>query len=496
MTAPTDGWAELTTAALVGTARRGLPDDLLGLGGLGGLGGLAERDAGAEVRLLDAAAVGAALRWAGRVPDRRPGPLPHAPADRRPPRPPLVGFLLALVLAQPPVGRRLQPVVLGVWARAAGRAGVRAHHGALVALLESATADRELRDVVRPVLDERGTWLATQNPAWRWAARDAPAPATPEVTDADWSRSPTARRVATLTTVRAVDPARGRDLLGLTWSGDAAPARADLLGALAPGLSADDEPLLEAALDDRSARVRDVARGLLDLLPGSARAARLGALLAPLVSVEGRGRRARVVVDLPGQPGPAGERDGLGRGPRGRSQRGWWLEVAVRGAPLEVWTTATGLDRAAVVGRLDEPVASTALRLTTLRRRDPDWARAHLEHAWDAALAAVLPAEERTTLAAARVRACASATELTGLLALVDGPWSETLSLDAVTRLAALPPTVADPGALTLLLATRLHPAARPALERLVGRGDALSRPLAGVVQHLALVPTIEESFQ
>ena len=68
-------------------------------------------------------------------------------------------------------------------------------------------------------------------------------------------------------------------------------------------------------------------------------------------------------------------------------------------------------------------------------------------------------------------------------------------SLDVVTRLAAVPPTVNDPGALTLLLATRLHPAARPALERLVARDNALSRPLAGVVQHLALVPTIEESF-
>src|SRR5206468_3036992 len=90
-----------------------------------------------------------------------------------------------------------------------------------------------------------------------------------------------ADRLALLEAVRSSEPARGRDLLASTWARDPAADRAALVGLLAVSLSDDDEPFLEAALDDRSANVRQIAAELLARLPNSRRSARMAARLRP-----------------------------------------------------------------------------------------------------------------------------------------------------------------------------------------------------------------------
>ena len=103
-------------------------------------------------------------------------------------------------------------------------------------------------------------------------------------------------------------PDLARTLVASTWSSDPARVRTDVLRALTVGLAPDDEPLLEAALDDRAGGVRDVATELLDRLPGSARAGRMGARLASLLSTSG----ARAEVREDRRP----RRPRRGRGPR------------------------------------------------------------------------------------------------------------------------------------------------------------------------------------
>ncbi|MEO9326009.1 DUF5691 domain-containing protein [Nocardioides sp. C4-1] len=481
-------WDDLVTASLVGTGRRTVP---------AWPPGLAVREgASPEERLLDAAAVGGALRRAGRVPARRADPLEQAGPDRRPAPPARAVQLLDLVLVQPPVGRRLLPALLRVWFDEAGRRGYRVHHGALPTLLTMATGDATLRPVVAPVLDERGRWLAGLRREWGWAAAGPLEPDDDPLDETSWARLPTPARVAALATRRHDDPARARDLLATTWASDPAPARAELLGIFAAGLSDDDEPFLEAALDDRSAKVREAARQLLDRLPTSARSRRLAALLRPLLSVDA----GRVVVELPAAPDAAAVRDGLVPGPRGRSERAFWLGVLTRGAPLDVWTEATGLDAATVVATLDEPAASLELRQATLLRRDVAWARAHVAHGWEPALLVLLPGAERHDLVTARLARCTTMAELLQVVRLLDGPWTPSLSRDVVDRIRALltsrnGPGPVDHGSLMEVLATRLHGDALPAVQSLAARDTPLHDPLHRVAHHLSLVPTILEAF-
>ena len=224
------------------------------------------------------------------------------------------------------------------------------------------------------MLDHRGEWLAAQRPDWSWVpdalsgavARSAAA----EQSDVDWAHLPSSERLPVLAVVRADDPARARSLVESTWTSDSARDRAAHLGALRVGLDPEDEPLLERALDDRAASVRDAAAVLLDGLPGSARAGRMAERLRPLIQPKGVLKRS-LEMALPDPPDAAGVRDGLGKPPGRRSVRGWWLERICAGAPLDVWTDAAGWDPATIVSRLSDADALSGIRQAVRLRRDP-----------------------------------------------------------------------------------------------------------------------------
>jgi len=479
-------WAALEATALVGSARRGLPEMPLSVG---------ERtDISPEVTLLDRLAIGAAIRRAGDLPRRVPPEQRPEPAedDRLRLAPARARQLLDLLLTQPPVGARLAPAAIDVWLGQAARAGVRVHHGALVRLLSYATTNRELRSAVLPVLDSRGAWLARLNPDWSWAT-DSPVVA--EFDDDDWRTQRTEQRATALRVVRASDPARGRALLESTWATDAAPARADLLRALGVGLSDDDEPFLERALDDRAAGVREVAYLLLDRLPSSARAERLGRLLEPLISVSGLVRR-KVHVELPETADPQAARDGLAKAAKGVSRRGLWLQRLAAGAPFETWTRATGLDPAAIVTTLDDEDALRGLRAAATGRADATWCRALLERGWDPLLARCLPAEEIGALMLTRLPEVKHLAELTSLLRTTPGPWSPEVSATVVTRIGKLERPRHQLDELVEVLAGRLDPSVAGQAQRLAAADDGTVTPLQLLSQHLALVPTITEAFR
>lgn len=520
-TAPdVDGWwAAVTAAALVGTARGRVP-------ALPPLGVEPRPDGGPETALLDAAAVGGALHAAGRTVPAATAATDVSPPDTSAEAPARALQVLQLVLTQPPVGRDLRDPLLHRWCEAAAAHGRRVPHSLLPTLLAEGTRRPALREPLLPVLDARGRWLAARRPEWSWAAGTDPArdPAGPD-DDGTLLRLPVRDLAERLAALRATDPDRARALVVAASATAGAEARATLLRTLATRLGPDDDAVLEPALDDRAATVRAAATELLDALPSSARAHRMAARLAPLLSVTGLLRK-RLAVAAPGPLDAAARRDGLGVGPGGARDAAV-LDRLVVGAPLAVLTSATGTDPAGVL-RLDQDQAlRSAIRRTVVARRDVAWARAMAADEWDAAAASVLPPDEQRA-AALRWLAAVPGDALVPMAQTVPGPWDAELSVavaEAVARVAADPTTYRT---LTLpvdLLGRRLHPAATDALDRARTVADRAAtdaeraverardpqesgrlalaasaartraRVLADLLQHLSLLRTIDEAF-
>lgn len=481
-----DGWwRDLTAAALVGTARRPVPPEPQW--------GVAPRaDASPEILLLDAAALGGAVRRAG----RRIGAAesrPAAPDDRLRPAPPRAEQLLRLVLHQSPVGVRLMPAVVDTWLRAARRAGARVPHALLCEVLDLATRREQLRPAARAVIDARGIWLAAANAEWSWVLEE---PAEGGDLPDDWARLPTERRAAAVATLRSTDPAAGRELVESTWPTDAAGDRRTLLGTLRIGLGPDDEDFLERALDDRAASVRETACTLLDGLPGSRRARRLGELLRPLISARGLRRRS-LEVELPTAPGAAAVRDGLGRSRRGGSERGHWLEQLAAGAPLEVWTDAAAAGPSAAYRMIADADARRGIRRAVVARRDREWARAILGAAPDPELLGVLPQADREAFALDQLSRSAGLAQLMTLVQAVPAPWGASFSRALVDRLAREKDADQVVDALLTELARGLHPDVLPAVRAWAGRAGAGVRdPAHQLQQLLSITPSITEAFR
>lgn len=477
-------WRELTACALVGTARRPVPALPAALGVAG------RTDARPEEAALDSAALGGMLRRAGAVPDRhRTAPAP-APPDELPEAPARAVQLLDLMLNQPPAGAENTELLLGHWFRAAHEADRRVPHRLLPKVLDAATRFPGLRDDAAPVLDSRGRWLAAHQADWHWAATLRETPTHVDVHA--WSLMSPSERVERLAAARTAEPAAARDLIRATWAEDNARDRAAHLGTLVRGLGPEDELLLEMALDDRAASVRDLAVDLLDALPGSARAARMAERLRPLVQSSGLLGR-RLEISLPDDVDAAGVRDGLGKAPRGRSRRGWWLERMVAGAPFDFWTQLTGSDPGTLVRRISDEDALLGLRRATIARRDPVWAVALLERQPDVDLLGILPREERERQAVNLVRQSRTATDLLGLLAAFPGDWSDELSAAVVSRALA----EKEPHALlTQMLraaGTRLHPDALSKIQRWRERNE-LPRNLESLISGLLQVQSVSRS--
>ena len=491
-----DWWRQVESVALVGTARRPVPEPPV----IGSVSVGFGADLRSEEALLMAAALGSAARQAGRRPERLAA-APPAPPDDRPAAGRRATHLLELIITQPPAGAQQRTELIRHWLRAADVAGRRLPHALLPTILEAATTVRELRAPTAAVLDARGQWLAAQRPDWSWvpdALAGAQArSAASELSEAEWARLPSPARLSALARLRTDDPAAGRALVASTWRTDSARDRTAHLESLRIGLGPADEPLLEAALDDRAGAVRDAAAALLDALPESARARRMADRLRPLIHVRGA-RRRTLEITLPDEPDPTGVRDGLHKPPPRRSARGWWLERIVAGAPLGTWEAATGWDPATTVSRLSDEDALSGIRHAARLRKDPVWAAALLARSWDPALVAALPAADREDAVLDRFTADPKAA-VASLLASVPTPWSARFSLAVLARLgaekaAALTVTQAVPH-----LVHGLHPEALPALEAWLARvrqDSSLATHLRNVLQFHSVKRSISEAFR
>lgn len=515
-------WDDVSTCALVGTGRRPVPAPPPAL-----LAAVeadeprrpsAANDPGPtathvhpETRLLDQIALGSA--WlGGTVPSMSPEPLDPAPEDTRPLAPPMALQILELVLIEALAAPAATPALVGDWAEAAAVHGVRVPPRLIPQLLDHAVrtsgkgtpseVSRETRAAILAVTGERGRWLAVLDPRWQSLLPTHPA-ATEGTPDAapglpeDWLQLSVQEQLALLGRLRTTAPELAREAVAEGYRSGSARERAAYLRVLADGLGEADEELLEHALSDRAGAVREEVIRLLERLPDSARAARMGERLRPLVSATTRLFRTKVTVLLPDPPDPRGVRDGLGKPPRGRSVRGHQLTEIIAGAPLALWHELTGLEPEPILAGLDlSDDVIPGLRRAAAGQRHPDWARALIEHSGlHPTLLDVLDPADAERLVADRLRG-ATAQEGAFVLERVPGPWGPALSEAAVDHLgrvrpkAAAAPTIAAVG-------DRLHPSSLPALQVVVEHipfGAARERA-SRVVTLATLHQSISEAF-
>lgn len=102
-----------------------------------------------------------------------------------------------------------------------------------------------------------------------WARRTAPSGLSADANETNWLTTTPAKRYAYLASLRRSNPAGARELISTSIAGAPAAARADMVEALAVGLSVGDVPILERALTDKTASIRSVAARVLSRVKGS-----------------------------------------------------------------------------------------------------------------------------------------------------------------------------------------------------------------------------------
>ncbi|MEV7605630.1 DUF5691 domain-containing protein [Paenarthrobacter sp. NPDC089322] len=477
---------ELRTTALVGTGRHSPPQPP---GELGVRPRTSQPTPQSnEESLLDQAALADVIRRSSRVamPSVTALPPPAEP-DTEPQADGEAARLLDLLLNQPPVGPDLRTQLVADWLRLAEKSRRRVPHRLLPVLFALAGTKSEIFRQLEPAIGTRGRWLWNLEPGHESAGQGA---AGPHPVGAKASQG----------VPKMADAALARERLNIAWDDLSARERVRHLDSLSADLRADDEALLERALDDKAKGVREVAVGLLDRLPDSARAGRMADRLRPLLHFKGLLNK-RVAIDLPPDPDAAALRDGLAPNPRtGEPDRLGRLETIVRGAPLEVWTTVSGRKPEAIAALLEEePRILEALSAAVVARRDLAWVRALLTIRTDVRLLDCLPPPEREQYVVGHLRAEAGQPlALASLVQDLARPWGPDLS-HAVLEMIGGKNGGLLARHLAGILPTALPPEATEQCRRMLERSDddaARRRVLRDAVQYQSFRQTLTEAFQ
>jgi hypothetical protein len=372
-----DTWQKLVTSAVIGTERRSV-EALAAPAKLGAV--LAQRDLGnQEKALLDAVAAVALYRRAGHIAQSDPPAEPAGPCP--PDSVPECGEHATYHLSQMIGGQYRE--LLPEWLGALAHADCRVPAFYLPALLELGRNQTNMRPHLLPVIGQRGSWLARQNPEWRYAWGGAYTEDARSHT-AVWETSERTARVTLLHQLRRTQPSEARELVESTWNEEKADDRAAFLGALEENVSLDDQPFLEAALDDRSKEVRRVAADLLSRLPGSQLVQRMIARVKPLITLKKRLLRAPIIeVQLPDTCDKAMVRDGIEPKPPGKlGEKAWWLQQMLAIVPPALWSKQWNMPITEVLEVVAQSewreVFATGWLSATERHKDVAWAEAFL----------------------------------------------------------------------------------------------------------------------
>lgn len=357
---------QLLKLALIGTARAPAGDDIAGDGPTAALvaaAGVAER----ERRLLLAAGAETIYQSSGRrALSGQAAPAP-APAEDRPTASPKIAAFLrdaALTNDRPFLADALRQL---------REAGLVLPHEFLPIALD--LSDTNLRAALLPLMSNRGRWLARLRPEWSWvdnatteAAIQSSATLDQPALEKAWSEGSLDQRRLALRTWHRAAPEEARRRLLEVWKTEKAETRGELLGALADHLTPADEATLEAALDDRSVTVRQLASELLTRLPTSQLTRRLTARADALLSGKTSGlirRTFTLTAEPPQELDAPTERDGISAKPPAHlagpstaggtvpiGKRAFWLTSIVAKVRPSHWTTKFAHDPAALLAAI------------------------------------------------------------------------------------------------------------------------------------------------
>ncbi|MET7327676.1 DUF5691 domain-containing protein [Nonomuraea sp. NPDC005650] len=438
------GWEELASTALVGTDRRPYQGDLLDDAAVE----VARRRAGRQTgAAAPQEAQDASPEERGAAPDARvdPAGAQVAPGEERV----AVGRRAAERLVRIMGGEHER--LLPEWLAAAAATGRRVPPYVLPELLDRGRRDRSIRVHLGVLAGQRGRWLAGLNPAWDYLLE--------EPTGETWELGGAADRRAHLRTLRTADPERARQLLESTWERETPDDRAEFVEVLADGLSMDDEPFLESALDDRRREVRQAAANLLTRLPGSRMSQRMAERARACVTVS----RKVIAVEAPRACDKDMERDGIRpKPPRGIGERAWWLQQILARAPLSIWGHPPATLLTMRIPDWDAEVKAAWVRAAVLQK-DPEWARAMF--GWDpiADLLESLPPGEQQELAADFVKKHDLDSQLIMVLGGVSSHWREGLATAVLRKIVKVATTQPwNLGELVKLAGERIDPALFP----------------------------------
>jgi hypothetical protein len=265
--------------------------------------------------------------------------------------------------------------LLPEWLSLVAGQGQRVPERWLPALLDKGTRDKDLRPPVASVLGNRGRWLATQNPAWQYGLQRTLAEGEEEaLPEAIWETGYKEERISYIAALRRRDPALARTKIKAVWAQEGYEERAAFLREFSTNLSMDDEPFLEAALDDKRKEVRSVAQEFLRRLPESRLCQRMIERARPLLSLSGNKLLGnKIEVNLPEAHDKTMARDGIDAKPPAYpkiGERAFWMQEIIAATPLTFWTT-----------HLDRP----AEQLVKMATANKDW-RDGLINNWTRAL--------------------------------------------------------------------------------------------------------------
>ncbi len=225
------------------------------------------------------------------------------------------------------------------WSGIASRNGLKAPPECLPELLEYArSVGAQERIALHEIVGNRGMWLAKQNPAWT----NLFAEATPD--EEVWHAGMRQERLHFIESLRLKNPARALALLRQTWQEEDPDDRALFVGALAAGLSLDDEAFLEECLDDKRKHVRTTAADLLARISGSQLSKRMTEALFGLIRYTPgkkgllKSKKPTLDVELPDTKNRMLLRDGIDPRKAGKLGPGAVaLANMVAAVPLDEW---------------------------------------------------------------------------------------------------------------------------------------------------------------
>jgi hypothetical protein len=262
--------------------------------------------------------------------------------------------------------------LLPEWLAAAAKAGKRAPDHCLPGLLELGRNSSKLRSAILPVLGKRGRWLAAKNPDWDYVVG--------EDIEKTWTTGSRAARQLLLQQLRTKEPLAARERLAAIWEQEKSEDRLALLIAFQTGLSMDDEPFLEAALDDRRKEVRHKAAELLAQLSESRLCQRMTQRVCSSLILKEKRNRLHIDFTQKEAGDEATTRDGIDskQPPHLLGKNAWRLLQMVAAMPLPVWFQINGEPplewiQAAKRSEWDRTLVE-GWAVAALRQRNPEWA--------------------------------------------------------------------------------------------------------------------------